>query len=70
ADTIIDALAAARPALLSRVVIATGAASDAGVVDIVNRYHLRLLSKPYGIDEISALLAGGSAETGAESRSA
>ena len=70
ADTVIDALAAARPALLSRVVIATGAASDAGVVDIVNRYHLRLLSKPYGIDEIAALLANDASDAGEEPLSA
>ncbi len=56
ADTVIDALAAVRPELVRRTVIATGAATDAGVVDIVARHRLGLIAKPYGIDEIATLL--------------
>ncbi|MCE7928923.1 MAG: response regulator [Chloroflexi bacterium CFX7] len=45
------------PELVERTVIATGATTDPGVVELVERHNLRLIAKPYGIDEIAALLA-------------
>lgn len=45
------------PGLVERTVIATGATTDPGVVELVERHNLRLIAKPYGIDEIAALLA-------------
>ncbi len=57
ADALIAILNAKQPDLLRRTVIATGATSDAGVLDLVKRYDLELIGKPYGFAEISKLLA-------------
>lgn len=44
------------PGLIERMVIATGAATDAGVVALTERYGLRLIVKPYGVDELAAIM--------------
>ncbi len=56
ADDVVRALAAIDPAIVERVVIATGATTDAGVAALTGRHNLRLVAKPYGFDEISQLL--------------
>ena len=44
------------PQLIPRMIIATGATTDAGVVELTERYGLRLLAKPYGVEELAAIL--------------
>ena len=57
ADDVIQGLRDLNPALLPRVVIATGATTDPGVVALIATHQLRLLAKPYGYDDIAALIA-------------
>ncbi len=57
ADDVIEGIRKIAPELLSRVVIATGATTDAGVQNICERYDLQLIAKPYGSAEIARVLA-------------
>jgi CheY-like chemotaxis protein len=57
ADDVVEGLLELNPALLPRVVIATGATTDPGVLALTAMHHLRLLAKPYGYDDIESLLA-------------
>ncbi len=57
ADEVIHAFETVNPALISRTVLATGAMNDEGVVALLERYQLKLLPKPYGADEIAALIS-------------
>jgi signal transduction histidine kinase/ActR/RegA family two-component response regulator len=56
ASTVVECIAAAAPALVGRIVIATGATTDAGVVQLIERYGLRLIAKPYGLDELTRVI--------------
>ncbi len=56
ADDVVRALQSVAPHLVQRVVIASGATTDAGIAQLAGRYGLEVLPKPYGIDEISNLL--------------
>lgn len=56
ADAVIAGFVEKAPRLVERTVIATGATTDPGVVELVGRHGLRLLAKPYGVDDIAALL--------------
>jgi signal transduction histidine kinase len=44
------------PQLVQRVVIATGATTDAGVVELTERYGLKLIAKPYGAEDLAAVI--------------
>lgn len=57
ADAVVAGFLRVAPGLVERTVIATGATTDPGVVDIVRRHNLRLIAKPYGVDEIANLLS-------------
>lgn len=57
ADAVVAGFLQVAPGLVERTVIATGATTDPGVVDIVQRHKLHLVAKPYGIDEIANLLS-------------
>jgi DNA-binding NtrC family response regulator len=57
ADLFVDGLASAAPALIERVVIATGATTDTGVIELTERYQLKLIAKPYGVDDIARVIA-------------
>jgi signal transduction histidine kinase/ActR/RegA family two-component response regulator/transcriptional regulator with GAF, ATPase, and Fis domain len=57
ADLFVDGLASATPALIERVVIATGATTDTGVIELTERYQLKLIAKPYGVDDIARVIA-------------
>ncbi len=65
ADVIVERLADVAPELVSRVVIATGATTDAGVLELVARYGLQLVAKPYGFDEIANLINSAGREAAA-----
>ncbi len=56
ADEVIEAFQLLDPGLIERTVLATGAMNDEGVQQLIERYHLRLLPKPYGADELAELL--------------
>lgn len=56
ADIVVGSIAEHRPQVLPRVVIATGATTDSGVLELTRRFNLRLLAKPYGIDDIEELM--------------
>jgi signal transduction histidine kinase/ActR/RegA family two-component response regulator len=56
ADEVLEALVEVAPDLVPRTVIATGAMTDIGVEELANRYGLRVLGKPYGMEEIAGLL--------------
>ena len=57
ADAVIGGFAEHAPHLIARTVIATGATTDTGVVDLIARYGLQLISKPYGGAEIASVIA-------------
>ncbi len=57
ADIFVEGLASVTPDLLGRVVIATGATTDSGVVELTERYQLRLIAKPYGVDDIARAIS-------------
>jgi len=57
AHTAVEALAGAAPGLLQRTIIATGATTDPGVVDLVTRRGLRLMAKPFGAQELERIFA-------------
>lgn len=44
------------PELVNRVVIATGATTDPGVVELTERYGLKLIAKPYGAEDLAAVI--------------
>jgi signal transduction histidine kinase/ActR/RegA family two-component response regulator len=56
ADRVLEGFARLAPQLIPRTVIATGATTDPGVLQIVERYGLKLLAKPYGVDELSKII--------------
>ncbi|MCZ2112197.1 MAG: response regulator [Dehalococcoidia bacterium] len=56
ADEVVTRIAEHAPGLLDRIVIATGATTDAGVVELTERYGLRLIAKPYGLEDIARLI--------------
>ncbi|MBI2766849.1 MAG: PAS domain-containing protein [Chloroflexi bacterium] len=60
-ETANDVLAAfehTAPQLIERTVLVTGATTDPGVIDLVERRKIRVLPKPYGSEDIAALAAG------------
>jgi len=57
ADAVLERFRDVRPQLVARTVIATGAASDTGVQELVRRHGLRVLPKPYGAEELGELLS-------------
>lgn len=57
AGHVIDGFARVAPHLVERTIVATGAATDSGVIDLAARYRLRLIAKPYGADELAACIA-------------
>lgn len=56
ADRVLEGFARVAPQLIPRTVIATGATTDPGVLQIVERYGLKLLAKPYGVEELSRII--------------
>lgn len=56
ADIVVGSIAERQPEVLPRIVIATGATTDSGVLELTQRFNLRLLAKPYGIDQIEELM--------------
>lgn len=56
ADRVLEGFARSAPQLIPRTVIATGATTDPGVLQIVERYGLKLLAKPYGVEELSKII--------------
>ncbi len=56
ADRVIEGFAKVAPELIGRTVIATGATTDAGVLDLVERHQLQLIAKPYGVEELSRII--------------
>lgn len=57
ADHVIAGFQEVAPQLVSRTVIATGATTDAGVVELTSRFGLELIAKPYGAEELSRIIA-------------
>jgi nitrogen-specific signal transduction histidine kinase len=56
ADAVVAGFERAAPHLIPRMVIATGATTDAGVVELTERHGLKLIAKPYGVEELSAII--------------
>jgi|GEM_PF-1414364 len=56
ADKIIAGFEQIAPHLIARTVIATGATTDPGVVELTGRYGLRLMAKPYGMEELASII--------------
>ncbi len=54
-DDVLETFVEVAPWLVDRTIIATGAASDAGVQQLSQRFGLPVLPKPYGTDELAAL---------------
>ncbi|MCC6268776.1 MAG: GAF domain-containing protein [Dehalococcoidia bacterium] len=63
AGDVVAGLERVAPQLISRMVIATGATTDAGVIELTEKHGLRLMAKPYGVNELSAIIreVGGAA---------
>lgn len=57
ADAVLAGFVEHAPHLIERTVVATGAANDVAVLDLVARFGLRLIAKPYGSEEIAAEIA-------------
>ena len=57
ADDVVAAFERVAPRLIDRMVIATGATTDAGVVELKEKYNLRLLAKPYGVAELNEMIS-------------
>ncbi|MCC6382121.1 MAG: response regulator [Dehalococcoidia bacterium] len=53
---VVRLLRATAPELVGRTVIATGAANDPDVVMLCEAYGLEVIAKPYGYDEIAAMI--------------
>lgn len=62
ADDVVSQFERVAPGLIPRIVIATGATTDAGVVELTERYGLRLMAKPYGAEELAGMIARVAAE--------
>jgi signal transduction histidine kinase/CheY-like chemotaxis protein/transcriptional regulator with GAF, ATPase, and Fis domain len=62
ADQVLEGLARVAPRLIPKTIIATGATTDPGVVQLVERYGLRLVAKPYGVEELSQIIEESRAE--------
>ncbi len=56
ANDVVQGFERVAPALVNRVVIATGATTDPGVVELTERYGLKLIAKPYGVDDLAAVI--------------
>jgi signal transduction histidine kinase/transcriptional regulator with GAF, ATPase, and Fis domain/ActR/RegA family two-component response regulator len=57
ADQVLNGFARLAPQLIPRTIIATGATTDPGVLQLVERYGLKLVAKPYGVEELSRIIA-------------
>lgn len=57
ADQVLQGFARVAPQLIPRTVIATGATTDPGVLRLVEEYGLKLVAKPYGVEEIAQIIA-------------
>ncbi|MGE0601758.1 MAG: GAF domain-containing protein [Dehalococcoidia bacterium] len=57
ADDVVAAFERVAPKLIDRMVIATGATTDAGVVELKEKYNLRLMAKPYGVAELNEMIS-------------
>jgi CheY-like chemotaxis protein len=56
ANDVVQALERVAPHLVSRIVIATGATTDPGVVELTERHGFPLIAKPYGREELGAAI--------------
>jgi DNA-binding NtrC family response regulator len=56
ADAVVAGFERVAPHLIERTIIATGATTDSGVVELTRRYNLPLMAKPYGVDELTAII--------------
>jgi signal transduction histidine kinase/CheY-like chemotaxis protein len=56
ADRVIAGFAEVAPALIERTIIATGATTDAGVLELTEKHNLELMAKPYGVEELSRII--------------
>lgn len=56
ADQVLEGFARVAPQLIPRTVIATGATTDPGVLRLVEQYGLKLVAKPYGVEELSRII--------------
>ena len=57
ADDVVAAFQRVAPHLVNRIVIATGATTDAGVVELKEKLNLRLMAKPYGVAELNEMIS-------------
>ncbi|MBA4179472.1 MAG: hypothetical protein C0506_02690 [Anaerolinea sp.] len=57
ADTVISGLVTVAPHLIRRTIIATGATTDPGVLELAGRHGLTLIAKPYGAEELAEIIA-------------
>ena len=57
ADDVVAAFQRVAPHLVNRIVIATGATTDAGVVELKEKLNLRLMAKPYGVAELNEIIS-------------
>jgi DNA-binding NtrC family response regulator len=57
AADVVEGLARVAPHLIERMVIATGATTDAGVVELTESHGIKLVGKPYGVEELAAIIA-------------
>jgi signal transduction histidine kinase/transcriptional regulator with GAF, ATPase, and Fis domain/ActR/RegA family two-component response regulator len=62
ADQVLEGFAQIAPQLIPRTIIATGATTDPGVLRVVAQYGLKLIAKPYGVEELSAIIKEAAAE--------
>ncbi len=56
ADQVLEGFARIAPQLIPRTIIATGAMTDPGVLQVVERFGLTVLAKPYGVEELSKII--------------
>ncbi|HML97042.1 MAG TPA: GAF domain-containing protein [Tepidiformaceae bacterium] len=56
ADQVLQGFARVAPHLIPRTIIATGATTDAGVLRLVEEYGLKLVAKPYGVEELARMI--------------
>ena len=56
ADSVVEGLEEIAPEMVARTVIATGATTDAGVLELTERHGLRLVAKPYGLNALAEVI--------------
>jgi len=57
AEDVVEAIAAVAPEMVGRVVITSGATTDADVLALVQAHRLTLIAKPFGTQELAVVIA-------------